>query len=112
MSNQFQAHRAYTRFVPKKLTSCEIGKKHVRLHPTRGIGESWPDVETNFALNINKTALLNADISNVLVTDTLADYFDAMSQAQVHYHAFIDEALRQISNPDNLSYFCLGILDQ
>ena len=41
------------------------------------IGETWPDVEINLALNVNKTTLNNADISKNLIIDTLADQFGA-----------------------------------
>ena len=65
--------QSFSRFTPKKLVSQAVGEKIISLYPKRMIGETWSDVKTNLALNVNKTTLKNADISENLIIDTLAD---------------------------------------
>ena len=67
------------------------------------IGETWPDVEINLALNVNKTTLNNADISENLIIDTLADQFGATTQIQVQYQSFLSVAKSQIHDPTFLT---------
>ena len=67
------------------------------------IGETWPeDVEIYLALNVNKTTLKNADISENLIIDTLADQFGATTQIQVQYQSFSSMAKSQIHDPSFL----------
>ena len=95
--------RTYTRFTPKKLVITDVGKKQLRLYPKRAIGENWPDVETNLALNVNKTTLLTSDVSKTLVIDTLADHFGATTQVQIHLQTFLAIAHSQTQDPSNLT---------
>ena len=90
------ASRSFSRFTPKKLVSQGVGKKYISLYPKQMIGETWPDVEINLALNINKTTLKNADISKNLIIDTLADQFGATTQIQVQYQSFLSVAKSKI----------------
>lgn len=88
MSTQHHASRSFSQFTPKKLVSQAVGKKFISLYPKRMIGETWPDVEINLALNVNKTTMKNVDISENLFIDTLADQFGATTQIQVQYQSF------------------------
>ena len=80
--------RTFTWFTPKKLVSQDVGKKYLRLYPKRTIGETWSDIETNLALNVNKITLNNADIGQHLIVDTLSDQFGSTTQVQVLYQSF------------------------
>ena len=55
MTSQLQYTRTFTRLLREKLMSQDFGKNHLRIYPKRTIEETWYNVETNLALNINKT---------------------------------------------------------
>ena len=67
------------------------------------IGESWSDVEINLALNVNKTALGNAEISKYIIIYTLLDQFGATTQIQVTYYIFLALDKLQIQDPTCLN---------
>ena len=83
MITQHRPSRSFSRFTPKTLVSQAVRKNFLSLYPKQMIGETWSDVEINLALNVNKTTLRNADISENIIIDTLVDQFGATTQIQV-----------------------------
>ena len=102
MMSKISVSCTYARFTPKFFVNYELGMKQLRIHPKHTIGDNWPDIDTNLALNINKTSLIMDKISSTLVVDTLASNFGTATQVHIHFQTFISVAKSQIHNPDNL----------